>query len=250
MAAITTEHVISVIATIWHLKPATASQVRGRIERVFSYAKTMGWRNGENPAAWRDPVKNLLPSRYVVAKIEHFEAVPSGRDPPIHAGLARRSYGRRKSFGLLCTDRRMKGKRQHIVPLSPRALAILKEMRLQGSGRYVFPSHHENAPLSNGTFRGVLDRLDYSKKTTPHGLRSTFRDWAGDKTDFHREVIEFALAHNIKDETEAAYRRSTAIEKRRELMNQWARYCQQKPRSAEIIPMPPRKKRGQLRATG
>jgi integrase len=138
--------------------------------------------------------------------------------------------------------RRIKTNRQHIAPLSPRGLAILKEMRKFGTTGYVFPGRSVNRPLSDMAFSLVLDRLGYGAMTTTHGLRSTFRDWAGDETDFAREVIEFALAHGVKDESEAAYRRSTALEKRRALMNQWARYCQQKPkpnrRSAKVIPLP------------
>jgi hypothetical protein len=119
---------------------------------------------------------------------------------------------------------RMKEGRRHIVPLSTRAIEILREMRAFGTYGYVFSSRRRKE-LSGMAFTQLLKRLGFWDVMTSRGLRSTFRDWAGDKTDFHNEVVEFCLAHKVMDKSEAAYRRSTAVAKRRELMRLWGAYC-------------------------
>jgi integrase len=125
---------------------------------------------------------------------------------------------------------RMKGGKEHQVPLSKRAIAILEDLPRERGG-YVFPGAKAKASLSNMAMLELLKGIDGSGFTV-HGFRSTFRDWAGDRTNFARDVIEHALAHQIKDKAEAAYRRSAALEKRRQLMEAWAKYCSSQPQPA------------------
>jgi integrase len=131
---------------------------------------------------------------------------------------------------------RMKGNRIHRVPLSARGVAILEELREARTNEFVFPGHRARQPLSGMALEMVLRRMNVEGATV-HGFRSSFRDWAGDKTSFPREVAEAALAHAIGDETEAAYRRSDALEKRRKLMDAWAAYCEPKAMGEKVTPL-------------
>jgi integrase len=117
----------------------------------------------------------------------------------------------------------MKGGREHRVPLSDRAIAVLKELHKARMSDFVFPGFKRGCPLSNMALEAVMRRAQVD--CTVHGFRSSFRDWAGDSTNFARDVVEAALAHAVENKTEAAYRRGTALEKRRELMAAWASYC-------------------------
>ncbi|WP_026362871.1 site-specific integrase [Methylopila sp. M107] len=251
---VTTADVLAVLRPIWSEKAETASRVRGRIEAVLNAAKAEGFRSGENPALWRGHLDRLLAKRQKLQRGHHralaYEDLPAfvadlrGRDGVAPLALefailtASRTGevlgARRSEFDL---DRRlwsipaarMKAGRSHRVPLVERAVEILAELeplRRDAStpDAVMFPSpRRSNEPLSNMALATVLKRMDYS--VTTHGFRSTFRDWAGDQTNFAREVVEAALAHSIRDATEAAYRRQDALEKRRELMNAWARYA-------------------------
>jgi integrase len=207
VAQITTEHVLKVIGPIWHRIPETASRVRIRIEMILSYAATLGWRSRENPAAWRNNIKHLLPKRS--RSVEHLEALPVNETPSLMQALRANDKvsSRALEFTILTGVRsnesremeweevdfgakewripkeRMKAARGHIVPLSPRAVAILEEMRAISTTTYVFQSR-KGKPLSDMAFSQVLDRLGFGDRTTTHGLRSTFRDWAGDNTEF------------------------------------------------------------------
>ena len=125
---------------------------------------------------------------------------------------------------------RMKGGKEHQVPLSKRALAILEDLPRERGG-YVFPGARAKSPLSNMAMLELLRGMD-GNGFTVHGFRSTFRDWAGDRTNYAREVIEHALAHHIKDKAEASYRRSAALDKRRQLMEAWAKYCSSPPHTS------------------
>jgi integrase len=247
---ITTEEVLAVLKPMWNTKHATASRLRGRIERVLDAAKAQGMRSGENPARWRGHLDQLLPKRQRLAPAHH-AAIPY-TDLPAFMGELRERDGtaaRALEFLILTAARtgevrfatrqeidldaglwtvppgRMKGGREHVVPLSPRAVEIVRGMP---AGELVFP-------LAKMALDLVLKRLRPAGATV-HGFRSSFRDWAGDCTHHPRDVVEAALAHAISNQVEAAYRRSTAIEKRRRLMDDWARYCAA-PQSAEIIPL-------------
>lgn len=248
--AIDTTSVLKCLQPIWLEIPETAGRVRGRIERILDWAKARGYREGENAARWRGHLVNLLPKRSKRRTVRHHPALPYADMPAFMALLRTRSdvSSRALEFTILTVARtnetigakwpeinlkekvwvippeRMKGAREHIVPLCDRAIQILKMLpRVSGNGGYLFPGARAGKGLSNMAMlelvRGL--RLGY----TVHGFRSSFRDWAGDRTNHARDVIEAALAHAIADETEAAYRRSTAVEKRRRLMADWSKYC-------------------------
>ncbi|RWO25803.1 MAG: DUF4102 domain-containing protein [Mesorhizobium sp.] len=249
VSTITTEDVLDVLAPIWQAKAETASRLRGRIERVLEFAKVKGWRSGENPAAWRGNLRNLLPKRQRLQR-GHQPAMPYAEIPAFTARLrkAEAMAARALEFTILTVARsgetlgatwkeidfkgklwnvpkeRMKAGAPHTVPLSIEALAILEalhEQRQEGQ-EFIFTRDGEN-PLSNMAMMMLLRRMKQTEITV-HGFRSGFRDWCGDATSFPREVAEAALAHKVGDETERAYRRSDALEKRRKLMQAWADY--------------------------
>ena len=251
--------VLLVLEAVWTTKPETASRLRGRIERVLDWARARGLRHGENPARWRGHLDKLLPKRSQVRAVRHHAALPWREVPEFMAALRAREgiAARALEFAVLTAARsgevrsmgwdevdgevwtvpaeRMKAKREHRVPLSARALAILDEMRRFGSepGQLVFPGMRAGRPLSDMSLTAVLRRMG-REILTAHGFRSTFRDWSAETTSFPREVCEQALAHTLADKVEAAYRRGDLFEKRRRLMSAWAGYCGQSPR-AQVV---------------
>jgi integrase len=242
VSAIDTGLVLKVLEPLWTSRPETASRLRGRIESVLDWAKVRGYRDGENPARWKGHLDHLLPARSKVRKVQHHAALPYGEINAL-VTLLRAQKGITPlalEFAILTAARtgevlgakwseidtamamwtipadRMKGGREHRVPLSDRALAILGEMR--GRDRdHVFP-------LSEKAMAMLLRRIGRNDVTV-HGFRSTFRDWAGEVTSFPNHVVEMALAHAVPNAVEAAYRRGDLFEKRRRLMADWARYC-------------------------
>jgi len=250
VSAIGTDDVMRVLNPLWQSKPETASRLRGRIERVLDFAKARGWRHGENPALWRGHLKNVLPARQRLSRGHHaampFTDVPGfmrdlqGREATAAIALrfliltaARAGEVLGATWSEFDLDKalwtipatRMKAKREHRVPLSKEALNIVTELfELRTASPYVFPGQKANKPLSNMAFKKLMERMDVPD-VTAHGFRSSFRDWAGDATTFPREIAEHALAHNVGDATERAYRRADAIEKRRKMMQAWADYC-------------------------
>lgn len=250
---ITTADVLEVLKPIWIAKSETASRLRGRIERVLDAAKAKGYRTGENPALWRGHLANLLPKRKKLMR-GHHAALPYAGVPAFIAGLRARPAmaARALEFTILTAARsgetygmkwkevdcsaavwtvpgdRMKAGREHRAPLSPRALAILEEMAAFGTSpdAFIFPGHKEDKPLSVMAMDMILRRMKVD--VTVHGFRSSFRDWCEECTHFPRELAEAALAHVVGDETERAYRRSDALEKRRKLMVAWANFCEPK----------------------
>ena len=246
---IATDDVLAVLKPIWTTKAETASRVRGRIEKVLDAAKAKGFRDGENPARWRGHLDHLLPRPSKLAR-GHHAAMPYEEMAAFIAKLREREaasalalelciltaarsgeiLGMRwseidldKKIWTLPADR-MKAGREHRVPLSPRAVAILHKLEKLKAGQFVFPGHAPNKPPSNTAMEMVLRRMNI-RGATVHGFRSSFRDWAGNVSNFPREVVETALAHVIGDKAEQAYRRSDALEKRRKLMDHWAAYC-------------------------
>jgi integrase len=243
---IETGDVLEVLKPIWTEKPETASRLRGRIERVLDAAKAHGLRSGENPARWRGHLDHLLP-KPAKASRGHHAALPYCEVPAFMRALRERDgiAARALEFAILTAARtgevlgarweeidltastwtvpasRMKGGREHRVPLTERCLEILAELAGFRDSEFVCPGQRRGKPLSNMALEMVLRRMD-AENATVHGFRSSFRDWAGDKTKFSREVIEAALAHVIGDKAEQAYRRGDALEKRRELMDAWA----------------------------
>lgn len=243
-----TADVLAVLKPVWQKRPETASRLRGRIERVLDAARARNLRSGDNPARWRGHLDKLLPKPGRLTRGHHaampFEELPGfmGRLRAIEGPSARAL-----EFAILTAARsgevlamtwaevdmaarvwtvpaaRMKAGREHRVPLSPAAMAILEAMRAVATGAHVFPGFRNGKPLSTMAMAMVLRRL--ATGVTVHGFRSTFRDWAGESTPFPREVAEAALAHVVGDATERAYRRGDALEKRRKLMDSWAGFC-------------------------
>ncbi len=247
---ITTDHVLAVLRPIWLTKAETAKRVRGRIEKILDAAKARGLRSRDamNPAQWRGHLELLLPTQ---SKLErgHHAALPWSEAPAFMIKLRSRDAlaARCLEFTILTAARsgealgatwaeidhgastwvvpaaRMKAGAEHVVPLSAAAITILDKLRTATS-RPTNPIFGLNgATRSNMAMAMLLRRMGHGDVTT-HGFRSTFRDWAGDGTDFARELIEQALAHTIQNKAERAYRRGTAIEKRRPMMEAWANY--------------------------
>lgn len=254
---VSTADLLEVLKPIWLAKPETAARLRGRIERVLDAAKARGHRSGENPALWRGHLDKLLPKRRKLAR-GHHAAMPYGAVPAFVADLRKRDAmaARALEFTILTAARsgetfgatwkeidleaalwtipagRMKAGREHRVPLTSRAVNILTELAGLGAhpDAYVFPGQREGRPLSIMAMDMILRRMKVD--VTVHGFRSSFRDWAGEETAFPRDVAEAALAHAVGDQTERAYRRGDALEKRRKLMAAWADFCEpKKPRS-------------------
>ena len=217
---------------------------------MLDAAKARGFigRNEANPARWRGHLDKLLPKRSKLTR-GHHAAMEYARLPAFLADLRTRpaTAARALEFCILTATRsgealaarwdeididakvwtvpaaRTKAAREHKVPLTDRALAILAEMEKAKSGEYVFPGQNPSKPLSNMAFEMLLRRIKLP--VTTHGFRSSFRDWAGNETHFPREIAEHALAHVIGDKAEQAYRRENALARRRELMDAWARFC-------------------------
>jgi integrase len=259
--AIGTDDVLAVLAPIWQTKHETASRLRGRIERVLDAAKAKGLRSGENPARWRGHLDKLLSKRRKLTR-GHHAAMAYPDVPAFISELRKREAvaGMALEFTIVNASRsgevlgarwseidqetkvwtvpaeRMKAGRPHRVPLAPRALNILAEAEKIRTGEYVFPGQRRDRPLSPVAMNKVLRRMQIENATV-HGFRSSFRDWAGECTSFPREIAEAALAHVVGDETERAYRRGDALEKRRLLMEAWAGFLDTANASASVVPI-------------
>jgi integrase len=255
-----TEAVLKVLQPIWVKIPETASRLRGRIENILDAAKARGHRSGENPAQWRGHLKTLLPARQRLTR-GHHAALPYDDLPAFTANLrawqstaalalelciltATRSgevlNGRWNEFDLkkaiwTIPAIRMKAGHEHRIPLTARAVEILKSLQEVPHHDHVFPGNARGKPLSSMAMSMLLRRME-RKEITVHGFRSTFRDWASEQTSFPHETCEHALAHRISDKAEAAYRRGDQFEKRRELMDAWAAFCESR-KSAKVLPL-------------
>ncbi len=241
--------VMKVIEPLWRTKTETARRVRGRIEVILDWARVRGYRTGENPARWRGTLDHLLPARTKVRAVKHYAALPYSEIGAFMQDLRKMEgisatalefliltvartgeviYARWSEINLkdavwIVPAARMKSGREHRVPLSGPALAVLKRMSKSEDG-YVFPGRSPGTPLSNMSLLMTLGRMNRGD-ITAHGFRSTFRDWAAEATNFTREVVEMALAHVLENKTEAAYRRGDLFDKRRRLMDTWTEYC-------------------------
>ena len=246
--AIGTQDILGVLQALWKRTPETAERLRGRIENVLDAAKAKGHRTGENPARWRGHLDQLLPKRQRLSR-GHHSALPYDVLPDFMADLRSRSAvaAQALEFAILTAARsgevlgaewneidldkkvwiipptRMKAGREHRVPLSPRAVEIMKCLHKPGAEGFVFPGPKPKKPLSSMAMAMLLRRM--KSEVTVHGFRSTFRDWASETTGFSHEVCEMALAHTIGNKAEAAYRRGDLFDKRRKLMEAWASYC-------------------------
>jgi integrase len=249
VGAVDTEAVMRVLNPIWTTKTETANRLRGRIESILDWAKANKLREGDNPAAWRGHLSNLLPSPKKIAKPVHHPALAWRHMSGFMADLRSREgiAARAVEFAIFTAARsgevrgatwseiqgdvwvipadRMKAGREHHVPLSSAAQALLKAMPKIGD--LIFPGGE--GQLSDMSLTAVLRRMgwkDGDRTITVHGFRSTFRMWSAEATSFPRDVCEHALAHNLPDKVEAAYQRSTLFEKRKLLMQSWGEYCQ------------------------
>jgi integrase len=247
-------------ASLWMAKPETASRLRGRIESILDWAKVRGHREGENPARWRGHLDKLLPAHSKVFEVKHHPAMPYAELPNFLVNLRAREApaARLLEFTILTalrTDatrcarwneidfdekrwavpaermKRIRGSsgKEHRVPLSARALAILQEMwarRPAGDAdAFVFPGPKIGKPLSDMAMLNLLERMGVRDRAVTHGFRSTFRDWAAECTNFPGEVAEMALGHVVSNKVEAAYRRGDLFDRRRKLMAAWETFC-------------------------
>src|ERR1700683_2967711 len=263
VASIDAGLVMRVLKPIWRKKTETASRLRGRIESVLDWARVNGYRSGENPARWKGNLDHLLPAKSKVHPVQHHAALPYSEIAAFMADLRKSPGGaaRALEFTILTAARtneaigvtraeidvrekawtvpaaRMKAGRDHRVPLSKRALAILEAPTSSNAkDAFVFEGQKPGRPLSNMAMLKLLERMGRSDLTV-HGFRSTFRDWAAERTNFPNEVVEMALAHIVSDKVEAAYRRGDLFDKRRRLMEAWAEYCEHGKASADVVPL-------------
>ena len=246
VADVGTAHVLKILEPIWKGKAETASRVRGRIETVLDSAKARGYREGENPGRWRGHLAQILPARPRLSR-GHHKAIPYEQIPAFVAKLHEREAvaALALEFTILTASRsgevigakwdevdldkalwtvpaeRMKAGKEHRVPLSPRAVAILKSLQPLGS-QSLFPGA-KGGKLSGMAMSMLMRRMKVD--ATVHGFRSGFRDWAAESTGYAHEVAEMALAHTIENKVERAYRRGDMFDKRRRLMDDWAAFC-------------------------
>jgi integrase len=264
--AIDVDLVMKVLDPIWSTKAETASRVRGRIETVIDGCKARGEYIGENPARWRGHLETLLPKRSKTSKVKNHPALPYGDLPgfmqelrtrdsiaasalefqiltavrPGNALAARWSEIDRTAAVWTIAAENMKGNREHKVPLSAAALAVLDRMeKIRNGGDYIFYSPGSGRALRDAATGAVIDRMGRDD-IVPHGFRSTFRDWAAER-GYPDAVAEAALAHSVSDAVIAAYKRTTFFELRKQLLNDWATFATSDPaQSADVIAMPTR----------
>jgi len=261
IADIKPDDVFDVLNPIWLTKGETAARLRGRIERVMDFALATGLHPGPNPATWRGNLKPRLPKRKKLQR-GHHRALPYA-DVPAFMERLRTSdalAARALELTILCATRlgetlgarwseidldkaawvvpaeRMKLGKAHDIPLAAPAVTMLRAMKQTATGEFVFAFPTKDAALSNMAIARLLVRMKVTNATT-HGFRSSFRDWAGDCTEFPREVAEECLAHQVGNEVERSYRRGTGFEKRRMLLTAWADYLDGKAAAANVINM-------------
>ena len=272
VAEIDTGLVVKCLAPIWESKTETASRVRGRIESVLGWATTSGYRTGENPARWKGHLENLLATISKSSRTKNHPSLPWQRIGAFMSALRVREgvSARAVEFAILTACRsgevrgaqwaefdtagklwtipaeRMKAKREHQVPLSDAALALLESMPKDSDEDVVFAGT-KGQPLSDMSLTAVLRRMNGDDKPvwadangdgiTVHGFRSSFRMWAAESTNYPREVAEHALAHQLPDAVERAYQRGSQFAKRAALMAEWAVYCATVPTDAVVKPI-------------
>lgn len=241
-------HILAILEPIWITKTETASRLRGRLESILDWAKGRGYRTGDNPALWRGYLEHQLAKPSKVAKVKHHSALPYEDigDFMAHLRTLEGMGSRALEFTILTATRsgesrgarwseidlkaavwtipseRMKTKKEHRVPLSKDALKLLKNI-FRIDSDLVFPGSKNGSCISDMTMSAVIKRMGFD--VVPHGFRSTFRDWAAERTNYPREVAEMALAHAIGDKVEAAYRRGDLFEKRQRMMADWSTFC-------------------------
>jgi integrase len=270
VAAIDTGLVMQVLDPIWSTKTETASRVRGRIEAVLDAATVRGFRQGPNPALWKGGLAHILPARTKLQKVAHLAALPFDEMPAFLVALRQREgmAARALEFLILTAARtgetlnatwreidlgdrmwtipagRMKAGREHRVPLSDAAVCVLERVRpiavmLNGEAdpaAPVFPGPRRALPMSPIALLSLLRRIGRDDVTV-HGFRSSFSDWCAERSAYPRELVETALAHTVGNQVERAYRRGDLFEKRRQLMEAWARFCEAPVAGGEVVPI-------------
>jgi integrase len=262
VADIDTPAVLKCVEPIWEEKTETASRVRGRIESVLDWATVRGYRAGDNVARWKGHLDQVLPARGEIQKTNHHAALPYAEMPAFMVALRQREgvAARALEFTILCSARtnetigacrdeisfedkvwavparRMKAAKEHRVPLSDRAVELLRELPTERGNEHLFIGSQAGSGLSNMSMTAVLKRMNRGDVTV-HGFRSTFRDWASETTNFPNHVVEMALAHAIGDKVEAAYRRGDLLLKRRLLAEAWSKYCTSPPPAGAVVPL-------------
>jgi integrase len=256
VAEIDTAAVLRVIEPIWTTKTKTADRVRNRIEAVLDWCVVRGHRlPGTNPAVWKGHLDQVLPSVRKVAPVAHHPAMDYRQVPQFIAKLSQLGGVASKAlqFVILTAGRagevvnarwdeidledgtwsipseRMKGNREHRVPLSTAALDLFRELPRERGNPYVFIGGRSGAALSKMAMTDVMTRLGQQGVVTIHGFRSSFSNWAHEQTAHASHTIEISLAHRVGTETERAYRRTDMFAKRRQLMEQWSRFCMSPP---------------------
>jgi integrase len=261
---IATTHVFEALEPIWAPLTETASRLRGRIERILSWATTLGYRQGDNPARWRGCLQELLPDPAKIKKARHHPAMPYQEIGAFYPRLEARTEtaARALAFTLLTACRsaetlratweeidfarslwtipgeRMKNGGAHRIPLTEATLRILDSLK----GRdplWVFPGTKPGRPFSKGIMLSMLKKMDRANVTV-HGFRATFRTWAAEQTHYPKEMAELALSHTVGSEVEQAYQRSDLFERRRALMRDWAVWCKAQTDDGERTALPPR----------
>ncbi len=252
--------ILAVLEPIWTEKTETATRLRQRLEYILNWATVSGYREGDNPARWSGHLDAILPKPAKLKKIKHYKALPWRQMGEFMASLREREgmAARALEFLILTATRsgevrlatwdeidfenriwtipaeRMKAGKEHRVPLSDDAIALLEALpRFEGSP-YIFPAPR-GGPLSDMSISAVCRRMKV--EAVPHGFRSSFRDWCAESTNYPRDVAEMALAHTVGNSVEAAYRRGELLDKRRHLMEAWARFCRQEAMSDNVTPI-------------
>lgn len=246
---IDTQLVMQVLSPVWHKTTETADRLRNRIALVLDWAAAMGYRAGANPAAWVGNLEHLLADPDDIKETSHYKSLPYEEIGTFMAklrkieGIGPRALemtiltalrsgelrgARWEEFNLgerawLVPAARMKMRKEHRVPLCDRAIEIFQEMEAAKVGPFVFPGMKAGKPISNMTMTQIVRRMDYDVNV--HGFRATLRTWAGERTNFAREVCEAALAHSIGNKVEQSYNRGDLFMKRMALMRQWAEFC-------------------------
>jgi len=252
---ISIEDILKIITPIWEIKTETAKRVQSRIEAVIDYATARKYRSGDNPARWNHNLDSILPPPNKVKSLRHHPAMPHSEVKSFMAELRRNEC--MSSFALqfliltasrsgevleapwpefnlvdrvwIIPAHRMKADKEHRVPLSTGAVEILQRLPQFSNNPFVFTSQRMGKHLSQGALlmlmRGMGHGVGGSKSDyVPHGFRSSFRDWAGELTDYPRDLCEMALAHTIANKVEAAYRRGDMLDKRKVMMEEWCNY--------------------------
>lgn len=255
--------------SFWMARPETADRTRGRIEQILDWAGVRGFRTGDNPARLRGHLSEVLPPRSSIQRTQHHPALPFADLPAFYADLQQREGVAAKAleWTILTAARtgetigavwdeidfdaklwtvpggRIKGGKEHRVPLSDRAIALLEKLPREDDNPYLFVGPKRGGGLSNMALSSVLKRMGRTDITV-HGFRSCFRDWAAERTAYPNHVVEMALAHVVGNAVEAAYRRGDLLDKRRRLMNEWSRYATTPPseKDAKVVSLSPVKK--------